>query len=308
MELADATAHRALAYLTAAQRNGYVMTVDELDAYMRQPGRRPGTSGTPGRPERKVVTTNFGRAMQQMTTGFAEQMLDATRAVTDSMARSLGTEIVVVPATPGTPPKPAESVVAWLERLHWIDVSDRRIRTTGLGDAMYRHLERASGEEDVPIGVVLDQGDELATARVVQQLAGLGRCSLVDSYFSIESLQQIVESTEVDAVLMGTRDKSKLAGIETALATVPFPRSFEVRKSDVFHDRFVIPESGPIWLLGTSLTGLAKRLSVMVQLDDAIVAGSIRSQFSAAWDTAVVVGRAEPMAQGTTAADETAAG
>lgn len=158
---------------------------------------------------------------------------------------------------------------------------------------MLAHFEQESLEE-IPVGVVLDQGDELATARVIQQIADIGPCAVVDRYFSMESLLPILYSTKVEAVLMGSDAGAKLSGVETALRGLSVERPFEVRKSDVFHDRFVIPPSGPVWALGTSLTGLGRRLSIMVRIDDERMTGAIRAEFREAWRVADVVADKRP--------------
>jgi hypothetical protein len=160
---------------------------------------------------------------------------------------------------------------------------------------MLGHLEQASLEEEIPVGVVLDQGDELATARVIQQIADIGPCAVVDRYFSMDSLLPILYSTEVEAVLMGADSGGKLAGVETALRGLAVERPFEVRKSDVFHDRFVIPPHGPVWALGTSFSGLARRLSIMVRIDDERMSGAIRREFREAWEEAALVAAKEPV-------------
>jgi hypothetical protein len=143
----------------------------------------------------------------------------------------------------------------------------------------------------VPFDVVLDKDDELASGRVIEVISGLGPCAVVDPYFSIDSLLQIVQSTEVDRLLTGTSDPRKLAGLDATIPRIATERAFEVRKSDAFHDRFVIPEVGPIRMLGTSFTGLGKRLSVIVQIKDGAAARSIRASFEEAWGQAEQVGQ-----------------
>lgn len=289
MELADETAHRGLAYVAAVQRQGHAMTVDELEEYLRQPYRRP---GTPGSPERRVVTTKIQRDIAKRIAGpLTEALQPALRQLSANITKALEPHEEWIPGTPGMP---GESITDWLSRLHWLRVEDGRVRTTALGDAMLAHLEQASLEEEIPVGVVLHQGDELATARVVQQIAEIGPCAVVDRYFSMDSLLPIVVSTEVEAVLMGSDAGPKLAGVETALGGLAVDRRFEVRKSDLFHDRFVIPPDGPVWALGTSFTGLARRLSIMVRIDDETMSGAIRREFQEAWDAAEVVAVNEP--------------
>lgn len=292
MELTDETAHRALAYIAAVQRQGYVMTAEELEAYLARPGRRPGTPGTPGTPERRVVTTQFDRALAHW---LQSALRPAMRGLSASIARSLQAEEGILPSTPGVPGTPAESVVEWLSRLRWLRVNDGRVRTTQLGEALLAHLEQASLEEEIPVGVLLDQGDELAEARVVQQIAEIGPCAVVDRFFSMDSLLPILYSTQVEAVLMGSDAGGKLAGVETALRGLAVERPFEVRKSDVFHDRFVIPQDGPVWALGTSFTGLSRRLSIMVRIDDEAMSNAIRRTFGEVWEAAEVVAKKEPV-------------
>ena len=126
----------------------------------------------------------------------------------------------------------------------------------------------------------------MAEGRVISHIATLGACAIVDRYFSIESLLHVAHSTDAEAVLVGSQDKSKLAGLETTLPKLRLDRRFEIRKTDVFHDRFVIPSSGPVWLLGTSLSGLGRRLSIMVELTDEALSGAVRDEFQLAWDAA----------------------
>jgi hypothetical protein len=90
----------------------------------------------------------------------------------------------------------------------------------------------------------------------------------------------------VEKVLTSTRAPNKISGLEAAMPAVESDRSLEIRKSDVFHDRFVIADGGSVWFLGTSFTGLGKRLSVMVEITDPTVRQAIRSEFNSAWDDA----------------------
>lgn len=276
MELADRTAHLALSYVAATKRQGYAMTAPELEAYMQQPRR---WAGIPATPERTVTTTNLERAIQQM----GQRMVDAIgKAITDNLQPVQHR----VPGKPGVPPEP---VVEWLGRLGWLITDSGRVRITELGEAMLAHFEQETLEEEVPVGVVLDQGDQLASARVMQQIAEVGPCAVVDPYFSMDSLLHVLQLTEVHSVLTGTGDQGKLAGLAVALRSVSSDRPFEIRKSATFHDRLVIPDQGPLWLLGTSLTGFGKRLSLMVRLDDEEMGGALRRLFEQTWHSAELV-------------------
>ncbi len=283
LELADVIAHRALAYVTATERQGYSMTVDELAAYMARPTRRPGKPGTSGKPARTLTTTKVDRAIAEIV---ANSLQPTMRALGASLAAALDVREQTFDAIPGSPGEQPEPIAEWLSRLGWLKVTQERIGITKLGRAVLAHLEQESLEDEIPIGIVLNQGDDLAEARVIAHIAGLGSCAVIDRYFSMESLLHVAYSTEVEMVLVGTDDKSKLAGLEASLPRLKFERSFEIRKSDVFHDRFVIPTNGPVWLLGTSLSGLGRRLSVMVELTDEAMSDAIRHEFTHAWEAA----------------------
>lgn len=269
MELADPTAHRGLAYVAAMRRQGYVMTVEEFEAYIARPGLRSGKPGTPGTPDHVVRTTKLDRALVNIAAQALQPTLRTVQTALDVRERH-------IEGTPGTPDAPAETAIEWLARLRWLRVEDAHVRTTALGDAVLRHLEQASLEEEIPVSVLLDQGDELAEARVMAQIAELGPCAVVDRFFSYTSLLPIVYHTQVEQVLTGTGDQGKLTGLKVALRDLSIDRPFAIRKSDVFHDRFLIPHTGPVWLLGTSLTGLGRRLSVMVRMDDETMSNAIR--------------------------------
>jgi hypothetical protein len=279
MEIAADDAHLALAYVSAVQQQGYRLTVGEFEAYMRQPDRQP------GRPPVVHQVRQLSSPALRVAQDFS-QTLRKIGLISGGVAR---TEVV-------DPGAPEESVLVWLSRLGWLAVENDRVRVTQLGSAVLRHLEQAAVEAEVPLGIVLDQGDELARARFFSEVSGLGRCALVDRFFSIEALLPVLQSTEIERVLTGTTDKGKLSGLAVALDSVTVTRPFQVRKSNVFHDRFVIPDEGPVWLLGTSVSGLGHRLAVMVKLADEALSGAIRAEFEQEWDRAEVVGPKPPEA------------
>jgi len=151
------------------------------------------------------------------------------------------------------------------------------------------HLDEESFEADIPVALVLDQDDPLATARVIGRIGELGPCALVDPYFTFERLPDLIRATQVERVLTSSRDPKKLEVLRLALGGFEPGASPGIRTSDVFHDRFVIPDAGPIWLLGTSLTGLGKRLALMVEVEDETVSSAIRTRFEEEWSQAAPV-------------------
>jgi hypothetical protein len=291
VELTSTTGHSALLYVAAVQRHGHLMTVEDFEAYVDRPDRRaPAPTLRYTRQRRRIPIDDnlIGEARR------------AAEAIWDKLSWAVG-EMEPSPAEPG------ETVTQWLVRLRWLAVEDDRVRITPLGQAVLAHLEASGVDADLPLSVVLDPKDELALARVVGELNAAGRCALVDPYFSIDHLLTVLHNTEIDRVLTGIRDGKKLASLEVALNSFADPpRPFEIRKSDDFHDRIALPESGPLLLIGTSLTGIGARLSMMVKLDESSAAGkAVRGRFEELWRDAEPVGKLEPEAQGEPAdADE----
>lgn len=277
MEVTNETGHRALLYVAAVQRHGVLLTVDGLEAYVAKPTRRRPTI----RRRRGVPKAGLSALMMH------QQMRRSVQAILENVYTTL-------PEGKGTG---GESVTDWLVRLGWLSVEDDHVRITAPGRAVLNHLEEARIDLDVPMAVVLDPQDELALARVIGELSTLGRCALVDPYFSIEHLLTILQSTEIDRVLIGTGDHKKLTELAVGLSSVSSPRRFDLRKSNAIHDRLALPEDGAVRVIGTSLTGVGNRLSMMVTLDEGSAAGeAVRARFEEVWRNAEVVGRLEPRA------------
>jgi hypothetical protein len=279
MELTDETAHRALLYVKSVQRQGHAMTVAEFEAFMQRPGR---SGGRPAVRRRRSSQS----PLQPLLDMFARQS-SGRSSVLDALLGPEEDEIV-------DPGSPAETVMDWLVRLGWLAAAGERVRITSLGEAVLGTLEQAQASVDTPTMIKLDQGDDLALAKVIGQIAAVGECALVDPYFSLEGFVPIVQSTRVTRVLTGSRDEQKLAMLNVALATVPDDRQFEIRKSDLFHDRFVMPAAGSVWLLGTSLNGVGNRLSMMVEVTDEAITRALSTQFEEAWDAAEPILAATP--------------
>jgi hypothetical protein len=181
---------------------------------------------------------------------------------------------------------PDEEVLDWLERLGWLHAFDR-VTITPLGRAVLASLEDEQQAEELPTEIVLDRDDELSYARVIGAIAESGPCALVDRYFGLESLLDIILRTRVERLLVGTDPSSagRVAAVAQAVTNLTIDRPFEVRASARFHDRFVIPTSGPVRFLGTSLGGVGKRLAISGVISDD-TADAIRQTFESAWSDA----------------------
>ena len=216
VEIADRVAHRSLAYITAVTDNGHALTVEEFQAYINGPDRL-------------------------LPRSQAHQALEAVRQAFLNQLGAVG----------------AEHPLEYLERVRWVEVveaGDEHVRATGVGRAVLRALDRQAVEEETPLDVVLDD-PELSLPRVVGLLAEAGNAALVEPYLDAASLLAVVRSTSIDRILTSSLGrKGRTAEIVETLALLKpslDARPLEVRVSDAFHDRFVIPRSGPIRTLGT---------------------------------------------------------
>lgn len=238
MKITDDVGHKLLAYIHAAESQGYALTTAELDRYADRPSR----------------TRNV----------FAE--------LTRGMVAGITTE----------------SGGGYLTRLGWAVEKDGKVHLTALGSAMLRHLEateRAAAAQP-SVAVVLEQGNEFAFASVVAKIAEIGECTFVDPYFGAGEVEVVFRTTSVTRVITGGKPANRVRTLAAAVAALRAGgvETPEIRVSDDFHDRYIVPASGPVWLLGTSLNGVGNRLSTMVELPEAPAGAAVRQAVAKAWD------------------------
>jgi hypothetical protein len=184
----------------------------------------------------------------------------------------------------------SEDRLHWLTRLKWLELDDKEtVRTTPLGEAVLRGLEERAAEPESPVLTILGSQDSLAYAQVIGAIAGRGKGLLVDPYFRLESLTHVLSYTALTRLLTGPH--AELAGLATAFDTIALDRSFEVRVSDEPHDRFVVPASGPVDQLGTSLSGVGNRFAVMTTIQPP-AADALRDACEIMWTKAAPLNEA----------------
>lgn len=304
-------------YAAAVQRQGGAVSVEQLEEYIARPERKEGTPTraipkprrAPASPLQELLGKNFADQLRKAGLTAADMQKaqpPLSRIARDALKNISGASGVLGSRRTADPDDytivqgaPDETTTEWLCRLGWLERrQDDTLRVTPTGRAVLGHLEHAGIEDDTPVAVVLDPGDELVMARVMGEIAVLGEGALVDAYFSVDHLPMLVGSTKIDRVLTGTHDSDKLARLEVGLEVLNAPRRFEVRKSAEIHDRYVIPDDGPVWSIGTSLTGVGSRFSLMVRLDDqSTFVHAIRNHFETMWADADVVGVLDPDAE-----------
>ena len=256
MELGDEQSRTTLAYLAALDAHSYTPTVDELQAYATNPSRR-GAVLSGG-----IFDTTVGSTMASIANVFK------------------GTRVDV----------PAETVTDYLLRLGWATLEDERVRITTLGRAVCKVLQQTTDTEDAV--VVLQPNDPIALGRVVEHFAKAGDALLVDPYFRLDQLTLIVGRTVLTRVLTSERvTEAELAGLQTAVEQLLLPRAFEVRvASRELHDRYLIPPSGPITLLGSSMNSIGRVVTAMTPLSDG--AEDLRQTYENLWDGSRVLASA----------------
>jgi hypothetical protein len=241
--------YRALAYVNAVGRHGYALTRDELHAYINAPQQRSG--------EPRLAAL----VMRQIQVSLRASMMA----------------------------EPGETVAAWLERLGWIHAAEDRLSMTPLGRAVLAALEEDERlSDDLPPELVLAPDDPVVYARVIGVISSAGPAALVDPYFDLERLLDIVHRTSVSRILTGPdkAGRGRLPALEQAFNSLTGARSLELRVSDDFHDRLLIADDGRVWSIGTSLNGVGKRLAVLSAFGQGATTDAIRERFEASWNAA----------------------
>ncbi len=184
---------------------------------------------------------------------------------------------------------PAETFTEYFLRVRWATQHDRRIVISSLGLAMGRALEQQSPSDPV---VVLEPGDPIALGRVVERLASSGDALLVDPYFRLDQLLLIIDRTVVTRVLTSERvDAEGLEGLQTSTERLTLPRPFEIRvASRELHDRYVIPATGAVTNIGSSMNGLGHVLTAMSSISDG--ADEVREMYERMWTESSVLASA----------------
>jgi hypothetical protein len=248
MEIVSEHSHRVLAFLVGVEDQGYQPTAAEVDAWAEGPDRWTKTS----------YPFLSGVTYDQLFRG----ILGRTET---------------------------ESASSWLVRLKLATSLDKRLSATALGRALLAAAdEREQALESSPmIAVVLKQDDSFALATVMAKIAEVGPAALIDPYIGAEQYFGLVRHTSVKRIITADRGGDRLKALSAGRAYLGQAGDVaEIRVTNVFHDRYVIPEKGPIWMLGTSLNGVGKRTSMMVQVAENPGGRAIREAFNEEWNKA----------------------
>ena len=133
--------------------------------------------------------------------------------------------------------------------------------------------------------MVVRPDDPLGYAKLIARIASYEDALLVDPYLEIEALAIVANGTSIGRVLTSKKDQARVAAIIAAAQTDALPNTIDIRFSSELHDRYVIPPTGPIEHLGTSLNGASKHVSVSTPLREP-VASEIRRLMEGIWERA----------------------
>lgn len=169
------------------------------------------------------------------------------------------------------------------------------MRITDLGAALLAAAERDEPQHgDVDL-IVLDRDDSLAYPKLVARLHDVGEGLLVDPYLEVSALHTLLTSTRLARVLVldNGRNGSKLAALTTHLTSTRLPREIEVRSSAELHDRVVVSAEGEVLTIGSSINGLNKHTTALVQVP-APGAATMRDYYERLWSDATPLGASPP--------------
>ena len=246
MEVANAVAHRLLAYLAALSDQGVAPSVQELDAYAE--------ADEPTLAPEWYLEDRGGEPPEAWTWPWAYYLQARGWATVDE--------------------GPFEEL---------------QVRITKLGRALLQHLEEQSQTGQVRAVEVLAKGP-LSYGRVIARIAQHDRPLLVDAYFDVDSLAEVVLHTSVSRILLaekpGKHGKARVAAVIGALTRFDLnDRPLELRACDHLHDRFVVPTEGPLEAIGTSLNSAHRHLTTYVTIEGA-EASVLRDHLEGLWGSA----------------------
>lgn len=187
--------------------------------------------------------------------------------------------------------EPGETPSAFLLRSRWIDAASGSVRLTALGRSVLAHARRPALEKQPaePMTVIIDPRDPLAYIRIFDLLASAGPGTLVDPYLHFQGLYDLRDLSQVNRVLTSDwtdRKGLRLQQLARALGAGAMTVEVRILPTAKLHDRFYIPDVGPVFLLGSSLNSITTRPGVVAPIEDVAAATAIRSAYQNLWTAA----------------------
>lgn len=294
MQIITLEQHQVLAFVHACNRHGYAPTAEEIVNWLTSPA--PLEAQYEKRKRQALSSLAFGgdaskRIMQNLSFPAFDALTQAAMKSIDmdalaQFARQISGDALThetVEVSPG------ETPVDHLVRIGWLTEIPRGesfsgLRVSDLGRALLADAEEGDAADEDDQVVVLGADDPLAYPTLIGQLSESGSGLLVDPYLQVDQLHHVVGRTEVDRILVS--GKSHWKGDRTKMAIYlesVKERSVEVRSSINLHDRYLVPDAGPLLMLGASLNGVGRNTTVLTVLPDA-AAEAIKRECQRLWE------------------------
>lgn len=311
MDIVTPAQNRALAFVSECNRSGYRPSSVEIETWLSNPDPKEGVYKTEAvkNPARFFETAAIGgNTIGRMLEGMLAENERFSAAVRDLYPSSRLPKDFWSTRTRRVEVTPPETTVAHLIRLEWLAYEEHttrgdEVRITDLGTALLAAAERDEPQQgDVDL-IVLDRDDPLAYPKLVARLHDVGEGLLVDPYLEVSALHTLPASTRLTRflVLDNGRNGSKLAALTTHLASSRLPREIEVRSSTELHDRVILSAEGEVLTIGSSINGLHKHTTALVQVP-APGAATIKEYYERLWSAAIPLG-ASPAGEDSDGAD-----
>ena len=194
--------------------------------------------------------------------------------------------------------EPGEAVADYLVDLELAKIVPGGLQITSYGRAL---LGDDWHEPEPDAITVLTAGDPMALAAVTSAVGRARTGLLFDPHFKHDMLSWLANSTLIERVLVKRPTRSDELKAQEQLLPIFLGgvleatpgRQIEVRVSSdsALHDRGTIAQDGTVTLLGTSLTGVGRHLSVVVPLPE-LASRPFAEQVESMWKQATPV---EPM-------------
>lgn len=299
-----------LGFVAACERSGYNPTVDEVSLWLDDPEPREAEyryepiAGSASSDTHAPVAGTLSRMIEGIAAdhapaGKSYARLLATGNKHPSIANYRNLVQKYTAGAAGQQPRkrlrrvevePAEGDVEHLVRIGWLvqvsKGSHERVRLSDLGRALLTSAQNSVDDEGGVGLVILDRDDPLSYPRLVARLNDVGDGLLVDPYLELSDLHNIVVSTQIERVMIGSgpRNQKRVVGISTYLASVPH-RPIEVRTSEELHDRVAISTAGEVLTIGTSINGLSKHTTMIAPVPS-VGARALVNYYDELWERA----------------------
>lgn len=256
MEIFTEAEHRALAFVSAANRGGYRPTTGELHVWLTVPIHRRGQFSQSREQRAK---------MDEVELWYETNYPEAANRIADP-----------------------EALTGHLIRLMWLEADERNsLGLTPLGRALLRTVEADEGNSEVPTAVVLGAQNELAYPMLISRLVEAGRGLLIDPYLRLEQLLDVRTHTSIMRVLISGKlkkeDREAMAVlIKSGAAAADGPIELRVADKDVLHDRLIVGE-GFVDTIGTSLNTVGRQHPTVLSPLPSAAANTMREQAEKWW-------------------------